>query len=133
MPFQTRWIVEKRIALTQLSGSLSDEEARQMSETHSRFLQEGTPLVHLVIDASQLASIPINLKQNTAMGEYLRHPALGWTVLVGASNIVNFMVSVIGQIFHMKYARRETLEEAVQFLTTQDETITNTEKPIQPK
>ena len=57
------------------------------------------------------------------MGEYLRHPSLGWTVLVGGSTLVNFMVSVLGQVFHMKQARRETLTDAITFLTAQDETV----------
>jgi hypothetical protein len=123
MPFTTQWLQENRIIRTQLVGKLSEQEAREMSEAHANFLDKGTAPIHLVVDVTKLDSIPINLRQNTSMGEYLRHPSLGWTVLVGGSTLVNFMVSVLGQVFHMKQARRESVEEAITFLAMQDETV----------
>lgn len=124
MPFTTDWLQENRIIRTQLTGKLTEQEAKEMSDAHARFLDAGTAPIHLVVDVTKLDAIPINLRQNTSMGEYLRHPSLGWTVLVGGSTLVNFMVSVLGQVFHMKQARRETLTDAVAFLTAQDETVT---------
>ena len=123
MPFITNWLQENRIIRTQLTGKLTEQEAKDMSDAHAKFLDAGAAPVHLIVDVTRLEAIPINLRQNTSMGEYLRHPSLGWTVLVGGSTLVNFMVSVLGQVFHMKQARRETLQEALAFLATQDETI----------
>src|SRR5215207_7753219 len=123
MPFTTDWLQQNRIIRTQLVGKLTEQEAKDMSEAHAKFLDAGTAPVHLIVDVTKLDAIPINLRQNTSMGEYLRHPSLGWTVLVGGSTLVNFMVSVLGQVFHMKQARRETVEEALTFLAMQDETV----------
>ncbi len=80
MPFTTQWLQENRIIRTQLLGKLSEQEAKEMSAAHAQLLDAGTAPVHLVVDVTGLDSIPINLRQNTAMGEYLRHPSLGWTV-----------------------------------------------------
>ena len=94
-----------------------------MSDAHAKFLSEGTAPVHLVVDVTGLTAVPTNLRQNTSMGGYLRHPALGWTVLVGGNVLVNFMVSVIGQVFKFRYSKRETLEEAIAYLTAQDQSL----------
>ncbi|MEP7293153.1 MAG: hypothetical protein ABI835_15325 [Chloroflexota bacterium] len=123
MPFTSAWIEPNRIIRTELSGKLSDQEAKEMSDAHATFLDAGTAPIHLIVDVTRLDAIPINLRQNTSMGEYLRHPSLGWTVLVGGSTLVNFMVSVLGQVFHMKQARRDSTPDALAFLAAQDETL----------
>jgi hypothetical protein len=123
MPFRTTWIEDKRVILTELWGTLTTEEAQEMSDAHAKYLSQGIAPVHLIVDVTQLGGIPSNLRQNSSMGGYLRHPSLGWTVLVGGSVLVNFMVSVIGQIFKFHYSKRESLEEAGAYLASQDPTL----------
>ena len=94
-----------------------------MSATHESFLSSGVAPVHIVVDLTRMETIPTNLKQNMSMGDYLRHPNLGWTVLVGGNVLVNFMLSILSQVFQMKYTKRETVEEALAFLAEHDPTL----------
>jgi hypothetical protein len=123
MAFETTWADEKRIIYTKLSGTLTSQEAQDMSDTHAKYLSEGTAPVHLIVDVTGLSGVPTNLRQNTSMGGYLRHPALGWTVLIGGNVLVNFMVSVIGQVFKFRYSKRESFEDAIAYLISQDQTL----------
>src|ERR1044071_673666 len=113
MAYRTSWLEDKRIIYTELIGTLTSQEAQEMSDTHAKFLSEGTAPVHLIVDVTSLDGVPNNLRQNASMGGYLRHPSLGWTVLIGGSVLVNFMVSVIGQVFKFHYSKRENLEDAM--------------------
>ncbi len=123
MAFRTTWIEDKRIIYTELLGTLTSQEAQEMSDTHAKFLNEGTAPVHLIVDVTRLGAVPTSLRQNTSMGGYLRHPSLGWTVLIGGSVLVNFMVSVIGQVFKFHYSKRENLENAMTYLISQDASL----------
>jgi len=131
MAYETSWADDKRIIYTKLSGILTSKEAQEMSDTHAKFLSEGTAPVHLVVDVTGLTAVPTNLRQNTSMGGYLRHPSLGWTVLVGGNVLVNFMVSVIGQVFKFRYSKRETLEDAIAYLVAQDQTLEGARERVQ--
>jgi hypothetical protein len=126
MPFHTKWIEDKRVIHTSLTGTLTSQEAQEMSDAHAKFLNEGTAPVHLIVDVTNLDGVPNNLRQNASMGGYLRHPSLGWTVLIGGNVLVNFMVSVIGQVFKFRYSKRETLEQALAYLASQDNTLAAT-------
>ncbi len=123
MPFSSRWIVENRVIYTQVVGKLTSQEALEMSEAHARFLDAGTAPVHLVADAKELDSIPINMRQNAQMGQYPRHPSLGWVIIAGGNSFVNFMIATLGQVFHMHYAKRDSLADALSFLATQDASL----------
>jgi hypothetical protein len=127
MPYNSRWIEEKRVVYSQTIGQLTDEEVREMSDLHTQFLNTGTAPVHFLLDVKELKGAPVNLRQNLSMGAFLNHTALGWTVLIGGSAIVNFMVSIFGQVFHIKYARRDSYAEALDFLVQHDPTL-----PLRP-
>ena len=129
MPYTTQWLVENRVVRTHVFGKLTEAEAQEMSAAHASFIEKGTRPVHLIVEVAGLESIPISLRQNTAMGGYLRHPSLGWIVLVGGSMLVNFTISVLSQVFHMRQARRETIPEALTFLATQDDTLNIEDQP----
>ena len=123
MPFNTTWIEEKRIIHTEMVGTLSSQEAQEMSDAHTKFLSEGIAPVHIIVDMIQLKEVPTNLHQNTSMAGYLRHPALGWTVLIGGNVLLNFMVSILGHVFKFRYVKRATMEEALAYLAEQDKTL----------
>lgn len=123
MPATSQWLEEPRIILTQLSGQLSGEEAQQLSAAQEEFLNTGQAPVHIVVDLTDMESIPTNLRDYLTMGSYLRNPALGWVVLVGGNVLVNFILQVLSQAFHLQCAKRETVAAAVTFLAEQDNTL----------
>lgn len=123
MAFRSSWIEEKRIIHTEMIGTMTSQEAQQISDAHMKFLNEGVAPVHLIVDLTQLKEVPTNLRQNTSMAGYLQHPALGWTVLIGGNVLLNFMLSILGHVFKFRYVKRETMEEALAYLISQDQTL----------
>ena len=123
MPFTSRWLIENRVVYTEVFGKLTAQEAAEMSEAHAKFLDAGTKPVHIIGDAQQIESVPVNMRQYTQMGQYLRHPSLGWVVIVGGQSFVNFVVSMLGQVLHMRSATRDSLDEALNFLAAQDASL----------
>ena len=124
MAFRSTWIEEKRIIYTEMIGTMTSNEAQEISDAHIKFLNEGAAPVHLIVDLTQLKEVPTNLRQNTSMAGYLQHPSLGWTVLIGGNVLLNFMLSILGHVFKFRYVKRATLEESLAYLVSQDQTLT---------
>jgi hypothetical protein len=107
-----------------LWGTLTLEEAHEISDMNSRRLAEGTPPVHIVVDVTQLERFPTSVRLNTNVTQYLRSPNLGWVVAVGDMGpLLNFAFSIIGQVARFNYARRDSLQAALQYLQQQDVTL----------
>jgi hypothetical protein len=107
-----------------LIGQLTTNEAQEISKLTTQYFNEGQSPVHIIINVTEVQGFPTNLRQNTSLADYLSHPSLGWTVVVGGSVLVNFMLSVIAQVLKFRNSKRATVEEAVAFLLTQDNTLT---------
>jgi|1185.fasta_scaffold1301717_1 hypothetical protein len=123
MPFTSRWFIENRVVYTEVVGKLSSQEALEMSDAHAKYLDAGTKPVHILANARQLESAPINMRQNMQMGQYLRHPSLGWLVVVNSPRFVTFVISMLGQVLHMRYATRNSFDEGMAFLASQDSSL----------
>lgn len=124
MPYQHEWYVVGRVILARVWGDQDiDEITRSSSELVSK-LDAGTPLVHILLDDSQLGKAPINLGQLGNALSFARHKALGWIVLVGeGSRVTNFVVEMLGKIARVNVRREATFEQAVDFLKGRDITI----------
>jgi hypothetical protein len=57
------------------------------------------------------------------MTSYLTNPSLGWVVVIGGNSLSKFVVNVISQIVKFRVTQRFTLEDAVQFLQSNDVTL----------
>jgi hypothetical protein len=123
MPFTSRWLIENRVVYTEVTGKLTSPEALEMSDAHAKFLDTGTKPVHILANARHLESAPVNIRQNLQMGQYLRHPSLGWLVVVNSPRFATFVISMLGQVLHMRYATRDSLDEGMMFLASQDSSL----------
>jgi hypothetical protein len=123
MPFQYQWYVDKRVLTAEVSGDLDIDELTRSREGLLAMLNEGTPLVHLLVDDSKLGSIPMNLGQLVKMSAS-RPRSLGWVVLIGpGSRIPNFLIEMLSKIFRIHVRREPTHEKAVAFLQARDITV----------
>jgi hypothetical protein len=127
MPYEHRWYVERRIIYSKVWGDQDiDELTRSSSEVQS-MMEQGIPLVHMLMDDSQLGKVPVNLSQlmKAISG---RHANLGWVIMIGqGSRIPNFLMDMLTKIFRSNVRREPTLEKAVEFLKGTDITIPWTE------
>jgi len=89
MPYQTGWYVEKRIIVTRYTGIIHVEDIRgQIDETHT-LIEQGTPLIHSIIDLSQIEKWPpLNVvNEFRSMNIESVRERLGWSIII-ANNVV---------------------------------------------
>lgn len=124
------WIIEKRIIIFRVDGTISAEELRSSSLQLSEMLSEGEGnLVHVLFDLStaQAAPMPMGII-NTSVRPFMAHPQLGWTIAFGTQNsIVRMMASVVSQVFRARFRSCGDFKEAVRTLQSLDATLPDLE------
>jgi len=123
MPYEVSWTQDKRIIHCRLFGAFDLEMVNEASNKVEVFINEGQPLVHLIVDMEGLQSFPTNVTKLNAMNQYLKHPNMGWVIVVGGSSLTKFLVNVLSQIIKFRVAQRATMSEALDFLRKQDSTL----------
>jgi hypothetical protein len=128
LSYQDRWYVEKRIALQRLWGAVTLKDAEAARDGLERFLQEGTPLIHFLVDLYDIEQFPAHLASLRRITPNLNSPGLGWLVIYGTGNpLMRFVASTLTQVALPKLRLRMfgTLEESLVFLQGQDSTLGN--------
>ena len=128
MPYKDHWLVDKRVGMQQLSGVVTLEDAEASRNGYLRFLEEGEPLVHLLVDVASIEKFPTNLVALKHLAPNVDNPNLGWLLICGAGNpLLRFVASTIAQVAlrGLRLRMFNTTEEALTFLQGQDSTLGN--------
>ena len=123
MPYQVNWYQDKRIIFNKLYGAFDFESATEASRRVSQLLAEGNAPIHLIVDMTELQSFPTNVTKLNDMTTYLKNPSLGWVVVIGGNTLSKFVVNVISQVIKFRVAQRFSMNEAIQFLQSNDVTL----------
>src|SRR5689334_16581788 len=84
MPYEDSWYVEKRVAIQRLYGVITVEESEMARDGVIRLLEEGTPLVHILVDVSDVEKFPTNITAIRRMIPNVDSPNMGWLLIYGA-------------------------------------------------
>lgn len=128
MSYEGSWYADKRVVLQRLWGTVTLEEAAQAHHTMVQFLDEGTPLVHVLVDLSQVEQFPTNLIALKRAMPPIEHSGMGWMLVCGAGNpMLRFVASTIIQIMMpgLRLRMFDTLDQSLTFLQDQDSTLEN--------
>jgi hypothetical protein len=120
-----QWYVDNKILFIQYWGEVTVDDLRRQIELNNRYIDESdAPLVHMIIDVSQITQ-PASMKDLTAaLAGFKPHPRGGWTITVGEKDPLTKFVSYIGrQLFRLRQRSFETFQQAVDFLKFMDTTI----------
>jgi hypothetical protein len=122
MPVEVSWLVPQRIVYERFTGEVTVQDIRQNSELVAPLMAEGIPLIHTIIDVSDITAHPgINdIRNSTSMEIY---EGEGWRILVGANAVARFVGSIILQIMQRRFRAFSTMDEALQFLDDQDDSL----------
>lgn len=133
------WHTEGRIIYDRPQGIITIEMAQAASDAVLALLNSQTSVpansIHLIIDMRQVQDFPRNLSSATQTLQYMRHPALGWTLMITENQVQRIFASVLAQVFRVRFKMVATLEEAVSFLrrydTTLETVLSTAEKPAE--
>lgn len=93
-----------------------------MSEEYSQLVSMGIPLMHSIIDTTQVKRHP-NLIQATRTLSFPPAERIGWTLLIGTNTVVRFVASVVFQTVNRRFRLFGTVDDALRFLAENDETV----------
>ena len=130
MPHQTGWYVENRIILTRYTGFIQVEDIRGQIDETRRLIDQGTPLIHSIIDLSQIDKWPpLNVvNEFRSMDIESVRERMGWSIIVANNMVLKFGSSLFAPIFNLRQRIFSTVDEAITFLHENDSTLPDFKK-----
>src|SRR5262245_12774830 len=119
MTYEVTWHTKGRVIYDRLWDAVTISNVKETSAIIARMLDEresATALVHLVVDMTDVTKLPRSLKDVGAGLSHMKHPALGWTVVVSTSTMSRFFTSTLAQMFRLRFRAFNTLDEGIAFL-----------------
>jgi hypothetical protein len=132
MPYELTWYVEKRVIFQRLYGEITFSELRQMSDEANALVRSGTRFVHLLVDLQEVTKYPTNVKDASGVINMEPGDNLGWTLVVTPNTVLRFLGSMMGQLARQRVNTFRTWEDALQFLSSRDDSIKLNELPPLP-
>lgn len=128
MSVHSEWYLPGRVILTRAVGTVSDAEVLADDPVILAMLDQGaSPLVHMIIDDSQLDNLP-NFATFSQL-QWGKHERLGWIIVVGVQNKVLIFINLLAaNLFRTRQRFLPTLDEALGFLNEVDSTL----PPLRP-
>ena len=125
MTFEMGWLEPGRVVFVKFRGEMTVEEIHEESQQLIEYLDNGaSPLVHSLVDLTTLDNFPINVGVlNRATVDSLRHPRLGWTVLITDNRMVKYLGAMVTGLSGVRYRTFTSLNEALTFLNEVDSTL----------
>jgi hypothetical protein len=126
MPHQHQWLIPNHIIIGRNMGDLTIEDIEDSTQALVNMLNSSSrPLVHVLIDLTELESHPNKLKPLAESSKAIfNHPKLGWLLLYGNLNrFSKFLAQMFAQLSHIRFRIFTTDEEAIEFLKSVDVTL----------
>jgi hypothetical protein len=126
MAYRDGWYIEKRVAIQHLYGTVTVDEAEIARNGMNRFLEEGTPLVHVLVDVAKIDKFPTNIVALKHLIPDIDNDKMGWLIIYGAHNVfIRFLASTLSQIGlpGVRLRMFSTLDESLMFLQSQDASL----------
>ncbi|MAS32439.1 MAG: hypothetical protein CL610_00445 [Anaerolineaceae bacterium] len=122
MPVELSWLIPERVLHERFYGDVTIEDIQELASTLPPFMEEGVPLIHTIIDATNVTSHP-SIKDIHEHSSLRTYPNEGWRVMVGANAVARFIGSIILQVMGQRYRMYDTLDEALHFIADQDKSV----------
>jgi len=122
MPYETSWLVEKRVVYTRMYGFVSGEELKTQNREMVAFIEQSEQLLHTINDATDTTGTDMGLR-DLQQTQFTNVDNLGWAIYISPSKMNRFFASVITQLSKKRGRQFATLEEGLRFLQEMDETL----------
>lgn len=125
MAYDLSWYIENRVVVANIYATASIEQIAEISQKIANYLDDGHPPVHYIGDLSRLENFPTKIWQLQQEAEvFLRHPNLGWTVLITQENtLASFVGSMVTQLIGVQMKFAKDYADAERILKQADSTL----------
>ena len=120
MAAKVSWFKEGHIILLKSSRTMTEADIMALDPIVYDYMSEATsPHVHIIIDDTDVESMP-SVHSYKAL-QSLKHPKMGWTIVVGLNNkVFRMMYAIVCHIKGIPLYMAESMEEAAQFIQQTD-------------
>ena len=122
MPYETSWLVEKRIVYTRMYGFVTGEELSAQNSEMPKYIAQSEQLLHTINDATDTTGTDMGLR-DLQQTQFTNVDNLGWAIYISPSKMNRFFASVITQLSKKRGRQFATLEEGLKFLQDMDDTL----------
>lgn len=126
MSYEISWLVEGKVGFGLVEGTLSIEEIAELDTVLVEYVnsvQNSNQLVHFIFDGRRLNKMPTNIAEINQVSKVRSQANLGWLLIVNENKIIGFIGHLITQLSRTRYRSFVSLEQAIEFLKTQDTAI----------
>ncbi len=116
MPYDVSWYNPQKVVFLKSVGTISEADAAAADIQIQEFLSRSREdRVHIFIDDGEAGSLP-GISVTTALAT-LKHPKMGWTVVVGQKDkVYRMMYTITCHLRGRPLYFADTLEEAARFI-----------------
>lgn len=130
MPYEVSWLVEKRIIYFHTSGIATIDDVKAGNKKVMAMLEEGIPFVHLITDSTDVEKVQLGLNDLASVFRDMpASPKMGWSIYISPKMLDRFFASVTTQLTKSRHREFTTLEDAIAFLRSVDDTLPEIELP----
>lgn len=130
MPYEVRWLVDKRIIYFHTSGIATIDDVKAGNKKVMVMLDEGIPFVHLITDSTDVEKVQLGLNDLASVFRDMpASPKLGWSIYVSPKMLDRFFASVTTQLTKSRHREFNSLADALAFLKSVDDTLPEIELP----
>jgi hypothetical protein len=122
MPFETRWLVEKRVIVFRAWGKLTLEANAELNEELGRFIRSGQKPVHLIVIFGEDFRVPLALEL-LVKGTPIWDKNMGEAAIIGGSPVIRFMANVVGVSTNTRVHSVNSIEEAYRAFCKADNSL----------
>lgn len=134
MSAQLKWYVENQVIYFKLPSTIDDTSMiDQMNLQLVELIDQGEEPVHIIMDMTEYKTQFTKLNQlgnMDSMSQLLKHPKIGWSIIITDSSMLKFASSVITNLFKSQFKSCASIEEARAVLKRLDPRLANIEELI---
>lgn len=124
MPFSISWYIQDRVILSHVTGLVTISELKDYNTTLMAHIQAGQYPVHSIIYQDGVTRIPRDVLAIRRTLTVLDLPDLGWAVHVNENRSPWMYVGLLlAKMTNSRAHGARTVDEAMEFLRTQDATL----------
>lgn len=120
MPVEIRWYMPESVLLARYYGDITPDDIYKQYTIGIEMIEAvDTPLVHLIVDTTEVQSFPQNIMEfKSLLGDKAQNA--GWVVLVGDNKLIRFLTNIISGMMKLHITYVSTVDEALKFVIDRD-------------
>ena len=119
MPYKSFWMPEHAMILSDVRGTFTLSQLKNMMEENITYMKQTDHFVHIIIDARGLQKIQFKIHEFSDMGLPSILSNTGWNIILSDNPMVVFTASIIVQLLkNVRFRNLTTIETTVEFMAS---------------